>query len=131
VLTRPRRFWVDTRFSKLGVLTRPRRLFVDTRFTKLGVLTSPRRFWVLTRPRRLFVLTRFTKLAVLTRPTRFAVDTYPAEPSPITVEKRGPPTVAPLMDETVRLEPLKRPVIIEEKLPVCATVIVEKVLVPL
>jgi hypothetical protein len=59
------------------------------------------------------------------------VDTYPAEPSPITVEKRGPPTVAPLMEETVRLEPLNRPVITEEKLPDCATVMVEKVLVPL
>ena len=102
-----------------------------TRFKRLAVLTRPRRFWVLTRPRRLFVETRPTKLGVLTRPTRFAVDTYPAEPSPITVEKRGPPIVFPLIEETVRLEPLKRPVRIEEKLPVCATVIVEKVLVPL
>jgi hypothetical protein len=131
VLTSPRRLFVLTRFTKLGVLTRPRRLFVETRFTRFWVLTRPRRFWVLTSPKRLFVDTKFTKLAVLTRPTRFAVDTYPAEPSPITVEKRGPPTVAPLIEETVRLEPLKRPVIIEEKLPVCATVIVEKVLVPL
>jgi hypothetical protein len=47
------------------------------------------------------------------------------------VEKSGPPTVVPLMEETVRLEPLKRPVITEEKSPACATVMVEKVLVPL
>jgi hypothetical protein len=56
---------------------------------------------------------------------------YPADPSPITVEKSGPPTVAPLMEETVRLDPLKRPVIIEEKVPNSATVSVENVLVPL
>jgi hypothetical protein len=56
---------------------------------------------------------------------------YPADPSPITVEKSGPPTVAPLMEETVRLEPLKAPVIIEEKVPNSATVSVENVLVPL
>ena len=56
---------------------------------------------------------------------------YPADPRPITVEKRGPPTVVPLMEETVRLDPLKSSVITEEKLPVCATVMVEKVLVPL
>ncbi len=69
-----------------GVLTRFKRFGVDTRPVRLAVLTRFNRFGVDTRPMRFAVETRFNKFGVLTNPRRFAVDTYPACPKFATVE---------------------------------------------